>query len=160
MILDYPRFKTKSNINKIFGKSCISESTFFLKNSKTYLNLCRLDFMKRQQQSRSKKSALISCRLNFVSPCFHVSLISCIKVYILQFGFRSKYSTLHDLINMTEAIRKSLVFGFVAYGIFVDFQRAFDTVNHEILLKKFDHQHYDFRGAVNDWSRSYLTNRK
>ena len=79
-------------------------------------------------------------------------------LYKLQFGFRSKYSTSHALIHMTEAIRAALDSGFVSCGIFVDFQKAFDTVNHEILLKKLDH--YGFRGPVNDWFRSYLTGRK
>ena len=79
-------------------------------------------------------------------------------LYQLQFGFRSKYSTSHALIHMTEAIRQALDSGYVTCGIFVDFQKAFDTVNHEILLKKLDH--YGFRGSVNDWFRSYLTNRK
>ena len=59
---------------------------------------------------------------------------------------------------MTEAIRSALDSGKVTCGIFVDFQKAFDTVNHEILLKKLDH--YGFRGIINNWFRSYLTNRK
>ena len=79
-------------------------------------------------------------------------------LYELQFGFRSKYSTSHALIHMTETIRSALDSGFVTCGIFVDFQKAFDTVNHQILLKKLDH--YGFRGVVNDWFRSYLTDRK
>ena len=59
-------------------------------------------------------------------------------LYKLQFGFRSKYSTAHALIHMTETIRTALDSGFVTCGIFVDFQKAFDTVNHEILLKKWN----------------------
>ena len=59
---------------------------------------------------------------------------------------------------MTETIRAALDSGFVTCGIFVDFQKAFDTVNHEILLKKLDH--YGFRGSVNDWFHSYLIGRK
>ena len=79
-------------------------------------------------------------------------------LYKLQFGFRTNYSTSHALIHMTEAIRTALDSGSVTCGIFVDFQKAFDTVNHEILLKKLDH--YGFRGSVNEWFRSYLTGRK
>ena len=79
-------------------------------------------------------------------------------LYTLQFGFRSKYSTSHALIHMTEAIRSALDSGYVTCGIFVDFQKAFDTVNHNILLKKLET--YGFRGVINDWFRSYLTDRK
>ena len=79
-------------------------------------------------------------------------------LYELQFGFRSGYSTTHALIHMTEAIRSALDSGLVTCGIFVDFQKAFDTVNHDILLKKLEH--YGFRGVINDWFRSYLTERR
>ena len=53
-------------------------------------------------------------------------------LYELQFGFRAGYSTTHALIHMTEAIRSALDSGLVTCGIFVDFQKAFDTVNHDI----------------------------
>ena len=54
----------------------------------------------------------------------------------LQFGFRPKYSTNHALINLTESIRQSLDEGTFGCGIFVDLQKVFDTVDHEILLPK------------------------
>ena len=65
-------------------------------------------------------------------------------LYDLQFGFRAKHSTDQALIHMTEKIRSALDSGKVSCGIFVDLQKAFDTVNHEILLKKL--HHYGFRG--------------
>ena len=79
-------------------------------------------------------------------------------LYGLQFGFRAKHSTTHTLINITEKIRSALDDGKVTCGIFIDLQKAFDTVNHEILLKKMEY--YGFRGKINGWLRSYLCERK
>ena len=53
-------------------------------------------------------------------------------IYQLQFGFRQKHSTNHALINITENIRNALDSGKFACGIFVDLQKAFDTVDHLI----------------------------
>ena len=79
------------------------------------------------------------------------------SIYPLQFGFRQKYSTTHALISLTEDIRKNLGKGNIGCGIFVDLQKAFDTVEHDILLAKLEH---DIRGLANEWFRSYLSNRK
>ena len=78
-------------------------------------------------------------------------------LYSLQFGFRKKHSTNHALIDITETIRQALDNKKIACGVFVDLQKAFDTVNHEILINKLDH--YGIRGVANDWFSSYLKNR-
>ena len=78
--------------------------------------------------------------------------------YKKQYGFRPKYSTNHALIDITEKIREALDKNKIAAGVFVDFQKAFDTVNHKILIKKLEH--YGIRGTLNKWFESYLTNRK
>ena len=78
-------------------------------------------------------------------------------IYNLQFGFRQQYSTSHALVNITENIRKPLDGGNIGCGIFVDLQKAFDTVDHQILLTKLNH--YGICGVSNDWFKSYLSNR-
>ena len=45
-----------------------------------------------------------------------------------QFGFRLRHSTIHALIDLTEDIRKAIDENNFAVGIFVDLQKAFDTV--------------------------------
>ena len=79
-------------------------------------------------------------------------------IYKLQFGFRKKHSTNHALIEITEKIRKALDNNSYACGIFIDLQKAFDTVNRTILLTKL--AHYGIRGVTNRWFESYLLNRK
>ena len=78
-------------------------------------------------------------------------------IYNLQFGFRQQYSTSHALINITENVGKALGDGSIGCGVFVDLQKAFETVDHQILLAKFNH--YGIRGVSNDWFKSYLSNR-
>ena len=79
-------------------------------------------------------------------------------IYEHQYGFRKKHSTNHALINITDEIREALDKNHTAIRVFVDFQKAFDTVNHSILVSKLDH--YGIRGCINDWFKSYLNERK
>ena len=79
-------------------------------------------------------------------------------IYPLQFGFRQQYSTFYALISLTEDIRKNLNKGNIGCGICVDLKKAFDTVEHDILLAKLEH--YDIRDMTNNWFKSYLFNRK
>ena len=77
-------------------------------------------------------------------------------IYNLQLGFRQQYSTSHVLINITENIRKALADGNIGCAVFVGLQKAFDTVDHQILLAKLNH--YGICGVSNDWFESYLSN--
>ena len=78
-------------------------------------------------------------------------------LYERQFGFRHNHSTTHALSAITEKIRQACDSGNFACGVFLDLQKAFDTVNHDILLKKLEH--YGIRGITNSWFQSYLNDR-
>ena len=62
------------------------------------------------------------------------------------------------LINLAENIKQALDKVYIGRGISVDLQKAFDTVDHEILISKLDY--YGIRGISNNWFKSYLSNRK
>ena len=79
-------------------------------------------------------------------------------IYENQFGFRKKHSTTHALLDLTEDIRQALDNNRFSCGVFIDLQKAFDTVDHSILLKKLEY--YGIRGVANNWFQSYLKNRK
>ena len=60
-----------------------------------------------------------------------------------------------DLVeNICESIDKKKY----VMGIFIDLKKAFDTIDHNILLRKL--YHYGVRGITYDWVKSYLKNRK
>ena len=72
-----------------------------------------------------------------------------------QYGFREKRSTEHAILEIINQIQTNMDRKLYTCGIFIDLQKAFDTVDHTILVKKLDH--YGVRGIVNDWFTSYLT---
>ena len=75
----------------------------------------------------------------------------------LQFEVRQRFSTSHVLIHITENIRKALHSGNIGCRVFVDLQKAFVIVEHQILLTKLNH--YGIPLVSNDWFKSYLSNR-
>ena len=79
------------------------------------------------------------------------------SIYPLQFGFRSNHSTETALLYSINKISNALDKGKYGCSIFIDLQKAFDTVDHSILLSKLDF--YGVRGKALDWFRSFLTDR-
>ena len=60
-------------------------------------------------------------------------LMSLDILYKYQFGFRKQHSTNHTLLSIVEKIRSSLDKKMYTCGVFIDLEKAFDTVNHKIL---------------------------
>ena len=79
-------------------------------------------------------------------------------IYERQFGFRARHSTNHALISITESIKSQIDQGNYVGGVFIDLQKAFDTVNLDILCEKL--AYYGFRGNCHLLIRSFLSNRQ
>ena len=73
-------------------------------------------------------------------------------LYKLQFGFRKHFSTSHAIISLVEKIKKAISSDKYMIGVFLEFRKAYDTINHSILLKKL--YRYGVRGHILNWFKS------
>ena len=81
-------------------------------------------------------------------------------LYKHQYGFRAGHNTSHPVLHLSEKIYTALNQKPSAktLTIFIDLKKAFDTVDHNILLSKMDH--YGIRNAANLWFKNYLNERE
>ena len=81
-------------------------------------------------------------------------------LYKHQYGFRANHNCSHPVLHFTEKIYDALNQkpSSASLAIFIDLKKAFDTVNHVILLQKMDH--YGIRGISNLWFKNYLHDRE
>ena len=75
-----------------------------------------------------------------------------------QFGFRRNKSTTQAIMNLTQYLYSNIDSGKIIFSMFLDFRKAFDSVNHQILLSKLNS--YGVRGHALEWFSSYLGDRK
>lgn len=75
-----------------------------------------------------------------------------------QYGFRQNCSTFKALNKFSNDIFTAIDKKFSVLSVFIDFAKAFDTINHKVLLSKM--HHYGIRGPIFSWFTDYLTNRR
>ena len=80
------------------------------------------------------------------------------SIFEMQYGFRPGRSCEHALLNAQHSLLESLSKRQVSLLLLIDFSKAFDMVDHEILLRKLEH--YGIRGIALKWMESYLSGRK
>lgn len=106
--------------------------------------------------------SLLSCFNKIFERLVCIQLNSFLEKYNIyvdfQFGFRRGHSTILALTEITDNIKCQIDKGHFVLGLFIDLSKAFDTVDHEILLSKL--WHYGIRGHANKFFRSYLSGRK
>ena len=73
-------------------------------------------------------------------------------LYPNQFGFREKHSTYIALLKLIDDISEEIDNKNFSIGVFIDLSKAFDTINHDILIKKLNS--YGIRGIALEWLKT------
>ena len=80
------------------------------------------------------------------------------QIYPSQYGFRTSHSCEQAISELVSEILKGKEEGMYTLGLFLDLSKAFDTIEHSVLLQKLCK--YGVRGPTLSWFKSYLENRK
>ena len=78
-------------------------------------------------------------------------------IYEHQYGFQKSKSTTHAIMDMYSKIIDDIENKKLSCNVFLDFAKAFDTVDHDTLITKLEH--YGIRGVAKHWFKNYLSER-
>ena len=105
--------------------------------------------------------SLLPVQIKMLEKIVHKRLLEHLELYDLldnkQGGFRPNHSTIDTIVRFTENLYKNLNSGQATVAVYIDLRKAFDTVNHDILIKKL--ALLGIRGSNLDWFENYLQNR-
>ena len=83
-------------------------------------------------------------------------LIDTNQIYSCQYGFRSGHNCKHAVGELISSVLRGFQQNEFTLGVFLDLSKAFDTLDHQILLEKL--YKYGIRGTALNWFASYLSN--
>ena len=110
--------------------------------------------------SNYRPISLLSSCSKVIEKIMHSQLYNYLEkfelLYHRQFGFREKFATVDALAELTERLRLGVDKN-IKCSFFIDLKKAFDTLDHKILLRKLEC--YGVRGNCYKWFESYLSNR-
>ena len=112
--------------------------------------------------SNYRPISLLSCMNKIIEKVIYSRLESFLThydfFYDYQFGFRNNHSTETALIEIIDSIRQNIDDNYFTMGLYIDLTKAFDLVDHNILLHKLNHN--GIRGTANSLFKQYLSNRQ
>ena len=115
----------------------------------------------RTEPGNYRPISLLSVFNRLFERLMHKRLTSFIEkkkiIYNAQYSFRENCSTQQAILDIVNRIQSNMEAGLFSCDVFMDLKKAFDKVDHTVLLCK--SSKYGIRGIINDWFVSYLTNR-
>ena len=143
-------------VNKSFEQGIFPEHLKIAKVVPIHKEGCRMDV------ANYRPISLLSSFSKIYEKIMHSRVIEFLDkndlLYEMQYGFRPGRSCEHALLNAQNLILNSLSKKEISMLLLIDFSKAFDLIEHSILLKKLEH--YGIRGIVLEWFKSYLDKRQ